>query len=98
RGPLEAAASAAAVVRAARRSGMTGSLSARRVFAAAQDGDSRAAAVVAETATIVARAVCAVVAVADPQLVVLGGGIGQAPGFAGAVAAELRGLMPLAPE
>ena len=98
RGTLEAAGSAAAVVRAARRSGMRGSVSARRVFEAAAAGDERAAAVVADEAALVARAVCAIVTVVDPELVVLGGGIGQAPGFAAAVAADLRKLAPVLPE
>ena len=98
RGTLEAAGSAAAVVRAARRSGMRGSVSARRVFEAAAAGDERAAAVVADEAALVARAVCAIVTVVDPELVVLGGGIGQAPGFAAAVAAELPKLAPVLPE
>ncbi len=98
RGALEAAGSAAAVVRAARRAGMRGSVSARRVFAAAAAGDERARAVVAGEAELVARAVCAVITVVDPELVVLGGGIGQAPGFVGAVTAHLRGLAPVMPE
>jgi predicted NBD/HSP70 family sugar kinase len=98
RGTLEAAGSAAAVVRAARRTGMRGSVSARRVFEAAAGGDERAAAVVADEAALVARAVCAIVTVVDPELVVLGGGIGQAPGFAAAVAAELRKLAPVMPD
>lgn len=98
RGALEAAASAAAVVRAARQAGIGGPVSARRVFALAARGDPRAAAVVAAEARLVARAICAVVTVADPELVVLGGGIGQAPGFAAAVSEELRGLAPVMPE
>jgi predicted NBD/HSP70 family sugar kinase len=98
RGTLEAAGSAAAVVRAARRAGMRGSLSARRVFEAAAAGDERAAAVVAGEAELVARAVCAVITVVDPELVVFGGGIGQAPGFAAAVTAELGRLAPVMPE
>jgi predicted NBD/HSP70 family sugar kinase len=98
RGQLEAAGSAAAVVRAARRAGMRGAVSARRVFAAAAAGDARAAAVVAGEAELVARATCAVVTVIDPELVVLGGGIGQAPGFAAVVAAELRKLAPVMPD
>ena len=98
RGTLEAAGSAAAVVRAARRTGMRGSVSARRVFEAAAAGDERAVAVVADEAALVARAVCAIVTVVDPELVVLGGGIGQAPGFAAAVAAELRKLAPVMPD
>ncbi len=68
RGPLEAAGSASAVVRAARRAGMRGPVSARRVFAAAAAGDVRAAAVVAGEARLVAKAVCAVVTVVDPGL------------------------------
>jgi predicted NBD/HSP70 family sugar kinase len=98
RGTLEAAGSAAAIVRAARRSGMRGAVSARRVFEAAATGDERAIAVVADEAGLVARAVCAIVTVVDPELVVLGGGIGQAPGFADAVATELRKLAPVMPD
>ncbi len=98
RGALEASASASAVVRAARRAGMRGPVSARRVFAAAARGDERAAAVVAQEARLVAKAICSVVTVVDPELVVLGGGIGQAPGFAAAVTAELRQLAPVLPE
>src|SRR5499427_4641698 len=97
-GALEASASASAVVRAARRAGMRGQVSARRVFAAAARGDERAAAVVAEEARLVARLLCAVVTVIDPGLIVLGGGIGQAPGFAAAVTGELRELAPVMPE
>jgi predicted NBD/HSP70 family sugar kinase len=47
------------------------------VFAAAARGDKRASRVVAEEAVLIAKAVCAVVAVVDPELVVLGGGIGR---------------------
>jgi len=98
RGALEAAGSAPAVVRAARRAGMRGPVSARSVFTAAARGDERAAAVVAGEARLVAKAISAVVTVVDPELVVLGGGIGQAPGFAAAVTAELRLLAPVLPE
>jgi predicted NBD/HSP70 family sugar kinase len=97
RGSLEAAVSAAAVARAARRAGMRGSISARRVFAAAARGDKRAVQVVAAEAVLVAKAICAVVAVTDPELVVLGGGIGQAPGFADAVTEALKTLAPIVP-
>ncbi len=98
RGALESAGSASAVVRAARRIGMRGPVSARSVFAAAAKGDARAAAVVAGEARVVAKAISAVVTVVDPELVVLGGGIGQAPGFAAAVTAQLRDLAPVLPE
>jgi predicted NBD/HSP70 family sugar kinase len=98
RGTLEAAGSAPAVVRAARRAGMRGPVSARSVFAAAAKGDERAVAVVAAEARLVAKAISAVVTVVDPELVVLGGGIGQAPGFSAAVTTELRVLSPVLPE
>jgi predicted NBD/HSP70 family sugar kinase len=97
RGDLEVAVSSAAITHAARSAGMRGDVSARRVFAAAARGDQRAAAIVADEATLVARAICAVVAVVDPELVVLGGGIGQAPGFAAAVADRLATLAPVRP-
>lgn len=97
-GMLEAGASAAAVVKAARRAGMGGPLSARKVFAAAATDDPRAVPVLHREVSLIARAVCSVVAVVDPELVVLGGGIGQAPGFADAVAEELRRLLPFVPE
>ena len=98
RGSLEAAVSSAAVTRAARHAGMRGPVSARRVFAAAADGDGGPARVVAQEAELVAKAICAIVAVVDPELFVLGGGIGQAPGFADAVAVELAPLAPLRPQ
>ena len=97
RGMLEAAGSAAGVVRAARRAGMRGPVTARKVFQAAAAGDPRAEAVVADEGELVARAICAIVTVIDPELIVLGGGIGQAPGFAATVAAELRRLAPVMP-
>lgn len=97
RGTLEAASSAAAIVRAARQAGLR-AVSARQVFAAAAAGDERAAAVVAAEARLVAKAICSIITVVDPGLVVLGGGIGQAPGFAARVTAELRLLAPVLPE
>lgn len=98
RGSLEAAASAAGIVRAARRAGLRGPASARDVFAAADRGDERARAVVAAEARLVAMAICAIVTVADPELVVLGGGVGQAAGFLDAVAREVRQLAPVQPD
>ena len=98
RGYLETAAAADGVVRAARRAGLPEPLSAQSVFEAAGRGDERAAAVVAAEARLIAGAICCVIAVVDPSLVVLGGGIGQAPGFAAAVTDELRGMAPVMPE
>jgi predicted NBD/HSP70 family sugar kinase len=98
RGSFDASASAAAVVRAARRAGVRGGSSAEKVFAAAARGDPVAAEIVAEEALLVAKAVCTVIAVVDPELIVLGGGIGQAPGFLEAVVDQLRPLAPVLPE
>jgi predicted NBD/HSP70 family sugar kinase len=97
RGALESAASSAAVVRAARRAGAR-LRTARTVFAAAAAGDGRAREIVAAEAAIVARALAAIVAVVDPELIVLGGGIGRAPSFAEEVRARLSELSPIVPE
>jgi predicted NBD/HSP70 family sugar kinase len=98
RGTLEIAAGADGVVRAARRAGLAGLATARGVFEAAAAGDERAAAVVAGEARLVAAAICCVITVVDPSLIVLGGGIGQAPGFAEAVTAALAEIVPVLPE
>jgi predicted NBD/HSP70 family sugar kinase len=98
RGPLEAAAAASGIVRAARKAGMRGPVSARSVFAAAARGDVRAQAVVADEARLVASAICCVITVVDPGLIVLGGGIGQAPGFAAAVTMALSAMTPVMAE
>jgi predicted NBD/HSP70 family sugar kinase len=95
RGGLEAAASGAGIVDAARRAGMSRAESAREVFEAAARGDERARRVVAAEALLVARAVCSIIAVVDPELVVLGGGIGKADGFIDLVRAELDRLAPV---
>jgi predicted NBD/HSP70 family sugar kinase len=98
RGTLETAAGADGIVRAARRSGLTELATARDVFAAAAAGDERAGAVVTGEARLVAAAICCVISVVDPSLIVLGGGIGQAPGFAEAVTVELAAIAPVLPE
>jgi predicted NBD/HSP70 family sugar kinase len=97
RGALESAASSAAVVRAAREAGVR-FRSARSVFAAAAAGDSRARGAVAAEAMVVARALAAIVVVVDPELIVLGGGIGRAPGFAEEVSTRLAEVSPIVPE
>ena len=96
-GSLESAVSGAAVVAAARRAGSP-QPSARDVFVAACAGDRGAREVVAAEAATVARALVAIVAVVDPGLIVLGGGIGRAPGFAEEVHTRLAELSPIVPE
>jgi predicted NBD/HSP70 family sugar kinase len=75
-GMLEEAASAAAVVRSAEHLGMTGRLTAKGVFAAARAGDEVALRVVDGEAERLALVVGTVAAILDPELVVLGGGVG----------------------
>ena len=76
RGPLDSAASAAGVVATARKLGVSPPLTAKRVFNAARDGDRKARRVVQVEADRIALAVAAVASVVDPELVILGGGIG----------------------
>jgi predicted NBD/HSP70 family sugar kinase len=76
RGPLDMAASADGIVRAARKAGLTATRTAEQVFASAEGGDRRARAVVRAEAERIALTVAAVSAVLDPRLVILGGGIG----------------------
>jgi predicted NBD/HSP70 family sugar kinase len=97
RGRLEVVAAAPGVVEAARRAGMADAVSARSIFAAAAAGDPLATSVVAAEAVLVADAICAIVAVADPDLIVLGGGIGQADGFLGRVSDHVRAHAPVQP-
>ena len=77
RGILEEAASADAVVRTAKRLGMEGASSAKRVFAAARGGDELALAAVDAEAQRLALVVGTVAAIVDPEFVLLGGGVGS---------------------
>ncbi|MVU77883.1 ROK family protein [Nocardia sp. ET3-3] len=77
RGALEEAVTADAVVRAARDRGMTGRLTAKRVFDAARAGDPVAADVVRQEGERIALVVAAVTAVLDPDVIVVGGGLGR---------------------
>jgi predicted NBD/HSP70 family sugar kinase len=97
RGGLEAAAAAAGIVAAARRAGVSVT-SARGVFEAADAGDTKAQQVVAAEAELIARALASVIAVVDPELIVLGGGIGTAAGLLQAVQSALARLSPVSTE
>jgi predicted NBD/HSP70 family sugar kinase len=95
RGWLESAASAAGVVRAAKRAKMSGVVTARRIFAEAENGDGLCTRIVAHEAKLIAQAIASITAVVDLDLVVLGGGIGQGEYFVGLVSRELRPLVRL---
>ena len=75
RGMLEETAGAAAVSRIARERNVRPPTPSR-VFAAARRGDAAATGVVDEEARRIALAIAAVLPVLDPELVILGGGIG----------------------
>jgi predicted NBD/HSP70 family sugar kinase len=98
-GMLEAVASGPGVVATAHRLGMSGSITAKRVFDEARRGDPTAVRAVANEADHVARALAGVVALLDPELVVLGGGIGGhgADILLGAVRERLETMTPLGP-
>ncbi len=74
-GILETVASADGVLSAAKRLGLAAT-SSEQVFDAARSGDQAAIQVVHDEASHLARALAAVIAVLDPGLIVIGGGIG----------------------
>ncbi|HET7014357.1 MAG TPA: ROK family protein [Streptosporangiaceae bacterium] len=74
-GILETVASADGVLSAAKRLGLTAA-STEQVFDAARSGDQAAIQVVHDEASHLARALAAVIAVLDPGLIVIGGGVG----------------------
>ena len=95
RGMLEEWAGASAVTSAARSSGIR--QAAKGIFAAARRGDPAASAIVEEEAARIAVAIAAVAPVLDPQLVVLGGGIGGNPDLLDGVERRLRAISPFRP-
>ncbi|MEU3647795.1 ROK family protein [Lentzea sp. NPDC034063] len=97
RGQFEDAASAGSVVELARERGLT-ARSAREVFGLARKGDDQALEIVRLEAERLAFLVAAVAAVIDPELVVLGGGVGSNVDLLLApLEATLRTMTPLAP-
>jgi len=98
RGALESAIGAAGVVATAKRLGVRPPLTPKAVFAAARRGDERAGRVVQAVAEGIALAIAAIVPVVDPELVVLGGGIGRNGDLLlEPIERELRALSPFAP-
>ncbi|MER0449553.1 ROK family transcriptional regulator [Streptomyces sp. Edi4] len=96
---LEDAVSGDAVVEAARSLGMAGPLTAKDVFDAARAGTRPAVAAVQLEGERIAHTVAVVAAVLDPDLVVLGGGVGRgADLLLRPVRETLRTLTPLRPK
>ncbi|WP_413230101.1 ROK family transcriptional regulator [Kitasatospora herbaricolor] len=97
-GMLESAASAESVVRSAKEFGVRGASTAKQVFDAARAGDPAALAAVQRQAEQLAYAVAVVSSVIDPDLVVLGGGMGQSSDLLlDRVEEALHALTPLRP-
>lgn len=76
-GMFEEGTSAQGVVRQAQKLGLPTSLSPKQIFDAAEQGDEKACLVIEQEGYRLARAIASVVAILDPELIVLGGGIGQ---------------------
>ena len=98
RGAFEEAVNGAAVVRAAGQAGLSGSLSAKKVFALARRGDPAAGRVVGDEARRLATGLAVVMAVVDLELIILGGGVGgNADLLLPPIERELRTLSPARP-
>lgn len=98
RGAFEEAAAAAGIVRAARRMGMRPPLTPERVFIAARKGSGAARRVVQAEAALLSLAIATVTQVVDPELVILGGGIGRNGDLlVEPIERELRQLLPFRP-
>jgi predicted NBD/HSP70 family sugar kinase len=98
RGALDETAGASAVVDRARQIGMAPPLTAKSVFEAARAGDAKARRVVAFESERIALTVAAVTAVLDPELVILGGGIGSNGDLLlEPIVAKLRAVSPFRP-
>ncbi|WP_157973685.1 ROK family protein [Tropicimonas sp. IMCC34043] len=66
----------------------------RTLFARADDGDRAAAAAIAETAADAARGLASLQAILDPDLIVIGGGIGMQRRFYDRMRSEAERLLP----
>lgn len=77
RGMLEEVAAADAVVRYAKQAGLKERITAERVFELADHGNEKALEAVAQEGEHVALAVASIAAILDPELIVIGGRIGQ---------------------
>jgi predicted NBD/HSP70 family sugar kinase len=98
RGALDTAASASGVVAEARRLGVQDPLTAKEVFDEARRGNRQAKRVVAVEVRRIVLTIAAVTSVLDPELVILGGGIGaNADLLLAPVQRELGALSPFRP-
>jgi predicted NBD/HSP70 family sugar kinase len=99
RGSFEEAAAAAGIVREARRLGLREPVSVETIFTAARRGNRAARRVIEIEAQRLALAIAAITPVVDPQLVILGGGIGRnADLLLEPIDRELHQLLPFRPQ
>lgn len=99
-GAYEALVSSAAIIAVARQNGLRAANSVEAIFVAARQGDPRAVRVVEIEAARLAHAIAAISAVLDPELVVLGGGIGTGGGdlLLQRTIEALAGISPFTPQ
>lgn len=98
RGAFEEAAAAAGIVRTARRLGMRAPLTPERIFVSARRGNAVAGRVVQAEAAMLSLAIATVTPVLDPEMVILGGGIGRNGDLlVEPIERELRQLLPFRP-
>ncbi|MFI5913318.1 ROK family protein [Dactylosporangium sp. NPDC051541] len=99
RGMFESVASADGIVGVAQRLGRSDARTAKDVFDAARAGDETARLAVSREVDHVSHALAGITAVLDPELVVLGGGVGSQLGdlFTGPLTDRLRTLVALRP-
>jgi predicted NBD/HSP70 family sugar kinase len=99
RGMLEESFGASALVRRAKAMGMKGRITAAGIFAAARAGDEQAMELVHAEGKALAYIVASICALLDPELIVVGGGIGQNLDLLTVgMAQELEILTPARPE
>jgi predicted NBD/HSP70 family sugar kinase len=99
RGTFEEAAAAAGIVREAKRLGMRGPLTAESVFSSARRGNRAARRVVDLEAERLALAIATITPVLDPELVILGGGVGRSGDLLlEPIERELRQILPFRPK
>ena len=98
RGAFEETTAAAGIVRQAKALGMRSPLSAETIFTAARRGNRTAIKVVQTEAARLALAIATITPVLDPEIVILGGGIGRNGDLLlEPIERELRQLMPFKP-
>ncbi|MGH3440326.1 MAG: ROK family protein [Sciscionella sp.] len=97
RGMLEAATASDALLAHARKRGLRRVRSPEQLFEVARGGDGTALEVVRREAQLLARGLAAVIVLVDPQLVVLGGGVGRNGGdlLLPPLREHLENLLPL---